>query len=151
MGIYNGLNFYPIGSNGIVDVRDVARMIVQLISVEEDPEKKIICSNQNIAHYDLFCLLADQIGVPKPVKPLQGWVAYLGPYISSLFNLVKGKSTSYTSEALDIANVDFAYDNSISRKHFNFEYTPLEKTIAETCQSFMATYPRGIKLGILPI
>ena len=149
--IYNGLNFYPIGSGGVVDVRDLARMVVNLVNESSFKGKSVICSSGNISHYDLFCMIAKEFGRAKPRYPATLFWTNLGIFWEYLATLFTGKERLVTKQALSIASQSFQYDNSFSVEEFGFEYTALEKTVRDTCQCYLKTRRSSSNSGILSI
>lgn len=149
--IYEGLSFYPKGTNGMVDVRDVAQMAVQLSKSRDIDGERIICSNENISHHDLFRRIAQGLNKKSPAFRMGPLIEFAALAFNQ-FQLIFSKGNELlTRESLRIASMDLAYDNSYSRNALNFKYRSLEETVEETCKSFLSTYTHGRKLGILPL
>src|SRR5690606_23404731 len=61
-----GLNFYPSGSAGFVDVNDVATIMVELMSRTDIVGKGFILNGRNISYKELFTKYSALTGNPPP-------------------------------------------------------------------------------------
>lgn len=114
--IINKAAYYPGGSTGFVDVRDVCRFILLLLEKNETGERWIL-NGQNMSYGDIYRQLADQLGVRRKYTKSPKWLARLilgassirkgSPDIPELFSQVYGS---------------FRYDSSKSiRKGMHYE------------------------------
>jgi len=144
--VYDGLKFYPLGGNGFVDVRDVARMTLQLMESDIEGER-FIANGANLKFRDLFNQMAEGLNKAVPtvkVTPLLGGLAWRAMWLKSKFT---GKSPLITQETVRSATGTVAYDASKSQKILNFEYRPIAETVRETTAVLRET---GVgKTGIL--
>jgi hypothetical protein len=56
-----------------------------------------------------------------------------------------------TRETVVSMSAKSQYVNEKSVQELNLRYTTIEKTIEDTCEAFLSSYPKGIKSGILDI
>jgi len=146
--VWDGLKFYPVGSNGFVDVRDVARMALQLMESEVSGQQ-FIANGDNLKFRDLFSQIAKGLGRSLPstqVTPLLGGIAWRAIWLQSKLT---GKSPLLTKESVRSAATTVGYDNKKSKEILNFTYTPLSQTVEETAAVMKAV--KGEKTGILDI
>ncbi len=146
--VWNGLKFYPTGGNGFVDVRDVARMALQLMESEIEGER-FIANGANLKFRDLFNQMAKGLDKPVPtvkVTPLLGGTAWRAMWLKSKLT---GKSPLITRETVRSATETAAFDASKSEKVLNFKYTPIEETVRETTAVMKET--GGRETGLLAI
>lgn len=148
--VYSGLPVYPTGTNGFVDVRDVAQMAILLMEKDITGER-FICSSENLKHQYVFTKMANALGKTPPKIKLSSSLVSFASFFLNLFNLIPGYSSNLTSQSLKNASFDSLYDNTKSIKTLDYEYIPLDKTIEETAKLFLDTYPEKIKYATLEI
>jgi len=148
--VYSGLPVYPTGTNGFVDVRDVAQMAILLMEKDITGER-FICSSENLKHQNVFTKMANSLGKTPPKIKLSSSLVSFATFFLNLFNLIPGYSSNLTSQSLKNASFDSLYDNTKSIKTLEYEYIPLDKTIEETAKLFLDTYPEKIKYATLEI
>ncbi len=145
--IGKGLPFYATGQNAFVDVRDVARFMMQFLDQELDGERYILASD-NVNLKLLTSSIALAMGKRPPwihISPWIGWLAWRGDRIRSFFT---GVRPVITRETIENASHLWEYANDKSRAK-GFTYIPLEQTIEETARQWLES--KGEKPAILPL
>ena len=145
--IRKGLSFYPKGTNGFVDVRDVATMSVLLMESDISGER-IICSSENIKHKVLISKIALALGKNPPSIKLTRPMIMLTSFFIDVYNKLSGGSSNLSSQSLKNASFDSLYDNSKSVELLNFSYIPIEKTIVDTSLKFQESIKNGLDHGV---
>ncbi|MEZ4906079.1 MAG: NAD-dependent epimerase/dehydratase family protein [Saprospiraceae bacterium] len=148
--IYKGLRFYPTGSNGFVDVRDVANMSIKLLESDISDER-FICSGENIKFKDLLMMIANELKTKPPTIKIKSGIVKSISFFIDIFNFISRGNSNLTSQSIRNISIDSKYDNSKSIKALNYKYIPIEKTIAETAQCFLNSKKNGTKYGLLEI
>ena len=126
---------YPSGGMGVVDVRDVAQSIVQIL--KDFPNgRKFIISGHNTSFKELYYMLSKAWDMPQPKRELKGVLkplafAYL--YLSSLLGLRRGRFSKKTFNNLFRI---YRYNNQRSTDELGLEYRSLKTTIDESCQAY---------------
>lgn len=146
----NGLKFYPKGSTGYVDVRDVARFMIELMNSPVKDERFIL-NGTNTTYLDFFTQIAHILGKKPPtiqVNFLLKEAAILGEWLRS--TLLR-KKPLLTRHSVNHVNRDFFYRNEKSKKAFDFQYIPLAKTLAETGAQYLEAQKENRKFAILPL
>lgn len=146
--VYNGLPVYPTGSNGFVDVRDVAKMAV-LIMEKEIVGERFICSSENIKLQSVFSEMAKILDKKPPYIKLSPTLVSIASIFLNLLNLIPGYSSNLTSQSVKNASFDSLYDNSKSIDILEYQYIPVSKTLEETGKLFTETYPQKISFATL--
>ena len=146
--IDNGLKYYPAGSNGCVDVRDVSEMCAKLLKREDLSGRRFICSGHNISHLNLMKMMCDELDTPYPTTPINGIFGAMAWRGASMIARMRGKETLLSRESYTISSSDLSYDNTQSIELLDMQYTPLEKTINDTIDSYKKSKSEGIKYGI---
>ncbi len=145
--VNQGLSFYPAGSNGFVDVRDVASMSIKLLESDITGER-FICSAENIKHKDLITMIALGLGKKPPSVKLTKGIINVSSFFINICNLLNGGKTNLSSQSLRNASFDSVYDNNKSVNSFEFQYTPIGKTIAETCAIYLESIRKEKDYGV---
>ncbi len=134
--IAKGISYYPMGSNGLVDVRDLARCIVKLVQHSDGDGKKVVCSAGNISIEELSHSIAQMIDVTGPTKPLTG-VSFLLAKIYSRLNAWFHFDQRVYPEALRISNLHLEYDNQLSKELISMQYHSIQSTIRDCSKAFV--------------
>ena len=125
--VANGLQFYTKGSTGFVDVRDVARAMVDLMDSDIAAERFVL-SSQNRGYYDLFVLIANELGIKAPE-------IYASPVLTDLAWRVDAvKSTllriepTITQDSANISHKALAYSSDKIAQKLNFKFLSVDET-----------------------
>lgn len=136
--VARGLSHYPVGSVGIVDARDVARMSVLLMSSEVDGERYIATAD-SVSYRSLFEKITTHTGAkppPRPMTPLLGGILWR---LEKLRSLVTRQSPIVTRETIASSSYPATYDTTKSRSIEGFTYRDIEETIEWTCLGYVAS------------
>ncbi len=148
--VWDGLKFYPVGGTGFVDVRDVARMCLQLME-SEILHERIIANGSNCSYRHFFSSIATALGKKVPyiqVTPLLQQIAWRLEWIRSK---VTGASPLVTRESARQSARTYIYENDKSLELLHFEYTPLLQTIEETSKQLKVAAAKNFTPMYLPI
>ena len=133
--VWEGLRYYTKGSNGFVDVRDVAKAMV-LVMEKNLFNERFIVSSENISYRELFNLIAKYLGKPQPsvhVPPLLGHFAWR---LEKARSLLAGSKPLLTKEMATTISQHYIFSNEKIRKISGFEFIPLEESIRQNCEFF---------------
>jgi len=129
--IEKGMPFYPTGSNGFVDVRDVVKVMMQLMESTVNSERFIICA-ENIPFRKTFDFIARALDKKKAHIKLGTVLGALGWRIAKIISLFTGKGPVITKESVLAGNNISVYENNKIKKALNFEF----KSIEQSCKDF---------------
>ena len=147
--IYRGLKFYPTGSSGFVDVRDVARFSVQFMQHKVHGERFIL-NGENRTFLDLLNTVAQNFKRKGPniaINPFTGFIAVSKEW---LFSRLTGTRQQATWSTLKSIQRDVEYCNRKSREYLNADYTSINRTISETVKQFQQLVHEGLPPAMLP-
>ncbi|MEP6677066.1 MAG: NAD-dependent epimerase/dehydratase family protein [Ferruginibacter sp.] len=131
--MYEEFPWYSEGVSGFVDVRDVARAMIQLMDSNISDEKFIL-SACNKSFEEIFTMIAKSFGKKPPYKKLTPFLAGLIWRIDGFKSKLNGGDPIITRETVSTALAKVNFDNSKLKKFLpGFEYRPIEETIMETC------------------
>lgn len=135
--------FYPSGTTGFVDVRDVAKAAIALMESDISNERYIL-NGENWSYQQFFTQTAKALGKREPSIKIQDWqlnIAYRLDWLrSKLFN----SNPLLTQETARTVQSTFYYSNEKIKKDLSFEFTPIERCIQETAKVFLESKDRGV-------
>lgn len=133
--IWNGLKFYTKGVTGYVDVRDVAKAMVQLMddkNFESCKNNRYLLNAGNLSYRQLFSEIAEALEKPEPkfyAPPLLTGIAWRA---AALFQLFSKNNPGITRETANSAHSHKNFDGSKIERRIDFNYHPLPETIKHT-------------------
>lgn len=147
--IWKGLKFFPQGSTGFVDVRDVVTLMVKMMN-SNVTDARFIANGENWPFKKIFQLMAKSYskkGPTIPVTPLLRSVAWRIEWFKSMILRSRPMITKETSL---LSMKSFLFDNTKSKEVFQFVYRPLEETIQETSKQLIKASKNNFKPEKLP-
>lgn len=143
--IYLGMKYYPEGTNGWVDVRDVAEAVM-LSMTENHNGQRFIISAENVAFQHIFEKIAKKLNVKPPSKKVNYLLAGIFWRLEAMRAFLTGSTPIITQETIKSTSVEAQYDNSKSISILGLTYTPIEDTLTDSCQKFKDSYPQSYKI-----
>jgi dihydroflavonol-4-reductase len=132
--VYNEFPWFTEGITGFVDVKDVARAMVQLMQSPVSGEKFIL-SGENQTYRHVFELIAKAFGKKPPHKKVTPFIAAIVWRIEALKSRFTGKEPLVTKETAATALAKVYFDNGKLGQFLpGWQYTPLEETVARVCR-----------------
>jgi len=147
---WNNFPLYPAGASGFVDVRDVARFMVHLMESQINGERFLL-SAENMSYQLLMERLAHYLDRRPPGICLQPWMQGLAWRLSWLQRRLSSRPSPITRETALIASSTFFIDPSKSRSALDFDYLPIEETLAATAQRFREAAQNDFAPRLLPL
>lgn len=136
--LHNGLSYYTTGGNAFVDVRDVATIIRRLIEQEISGERYLV-TGQNLKFKELFDQICAQLNVKAPSKKAGPFLVKLAWRLAGIAARLRGKRPTITKESAASSMRTTLYSNEKVLAAFpDFQFTPLEDTIANTIKGRMS-------------
>ncbi len=133
--VNKGNKIYPAGSVGIVDVSDVAKIMIMLMNSDITGERFIL-NSENISNQELLTKISVLMNKPAPnikATPKMLSLAWRLAKVSSFFN---GKKPAITKESARAANSKLQYDNSKIKEKLGYTFKPLDQTLKEVCEAY---------------
>ena len=132
--VKDGLKFYTDGATGVVDVEDVAKAMILLMNSELNDERFTLSAN-NLHYKDFFAAIADGFAVKRPSTEAKPWMLGIAWRAAKLASIFTGKAPALTKDAARSSfNLSY-YSNEKIKKAINFEFKPLNQSIAEVCEA----------------
>jgi nucleoside-diphosphate-sugar epimerase len=133
--IANGLKFYSGGSNGMVDVRDVANAMILLMNSEIVNERFILVS-ENLTFKTLTLEICKALGIAPAKYELPAMVLQIAAAIESIKSKLSGKPALITGETIRNASTKSIYDNKKLIQMTGFRYKPMKETLEEMAKIY---------------
>ena len=130
---YEEFPWYTDGSTGFVDVRDVAKAMIELMHSNVSAERFIL-SAENKTYAEVFNLMAKAFGKKPPYKKVTPLLAKIVWRLEAIKSFFTGKDSLLTKETSATAMAKVTFDNSKLKKFLpGFSYRKIEDSIADTC------------------
>jgi len=120
--------FYTNGTNGFIDIEDVAKASILLMNSDVSAERFILV-NENISFKNYFEKIAKAVNVEAPKKALNNTNGNLFVFADWLSSKLTGKKRSLTKENLKVSLEEFLYSNEKIKKQLDFNFIDLDETI----------------------
>jgi nucleoside-diphosphate-sugar epimerase len=132
--VYNEFPWYTTGSTGFVDVKDVAKIMIDLMQSNITAQRFIV-SAENKTYQQVFNLIAKGFGKKQPAKKVTPFFAALAWRVEAIKSWFTKNDPLLTKETTKTALAKVTFDNSKLLKHLpNFAYTKIEDTIERVCK-----------------
>lgn len=128
--VYKGIPFYPVGINGMCDVRDVALSSIMLLESDICNERFII-SNENLSFKDLFKIMGEALDCKYPTKPFTKFWREIAWRVEWLHCLITRKERLITRESLITSAANSSYDNTKSINILGMKYRDMRSSLIE--------------------
>ncbi len=135
--VYDGFPWYSTGTSGFVDVKDVAKAMIQLMQSDISAEKFIL-SAENATYQSIFNMIANAFNKKLPSKKVTPFLAALTWRIEAIKSKFTGASPLITKETAATSLAVVKFDNGkLLNSLPNFRYMSLQETITNTCKAFL--------------
>jgi len=133
--VLKGLMFYSKGTNGFVDVRDVARTMIELSESNIDGGRFIVSSG-NHTYKEIFGMIAEETGKPAPKFEANSFMANIAWMLSYIQGKMTQRKPLITRETAITAGETYHYSNAKIREALNYNFIPIRDTIKDACRFY---------------
>ncbi|QBQ42585.1 SDR family NAD(P)-dependent oxidoreductase [Sphingobacterium psychroaquaticum] len=129
--IQKGLRIYPSGSVGIVDVEDVAKVMVLLMNDKKITGERFILNSENVSNKHLLEQIAVLLDKPAPTiqaKPFMMSIAWRAAKLAALFS---NKQPTLTRETAKASSAKLAFSNKKIKDIIGYTFKPVDITLKE--------------------
>ncbi|MEM0517976.1 NAD-dependent epimerase/dehydratase family protein [Aequorivita flava] len=123
-----GISYYPSGTMGIVDVKDVVRAMIALMNSEISNEKYVLVG-ENISYKDLLSKLTRLFGKKPPTKKLSRQLMYFLSTMDWLASKLFNTKRNLVKPMVRSMFKDSRYDASKIENAINFQFTHIDDTL----------------------
>jgi dihydroflavonol-4-reductase len=135
--VEKGLPFYTSGTNAIVDVRDVAEILVQL-SNSDIRNERFLCIGKNMPIREMLNEIARQLDKKEPWISTPRWLMGLTWRISAIVALFRGKKPTITRASANSAFSRMNYDATKVKERLGIEFRSFEDTVSNAIKGRMS-------------
>lgn len=145
--VYQGIKFYPCGSNAFVDVRDVADKTLALHNLDEAWNKRYILTSEHWPFKEVFEVASSKLGVNPPTIEIGYRLGMLAARLDSFKAFITGKAPKITPALINTSVHNFYYDNTRVKELLNTSFIPVKDSIEDSCRLLLKmknadfTYP----------
>ena len=133
---YKGMPFYSDGTNGFVDVRDVAKATIELMDKGVFGERFIL-NAENWLLRNSFSAMAKALGTKVPHIPLSKNLAGVYWRLEWLKSFVFGSQPKVTKETVNTAFSTTRYSNQKIKDLLGIEFIPVQQSIEEFSRFYL--------------
>lgn len=123
--------FYTKGLINYIDVRDVAKIVVQSLQNKIN-NKQFVLNAGSISYRDFFRAIAKQLKVKTPSIGVPKFMVVLGAVLENIISILSGKPATLTMETAKMAGNKKIYNAEKAKNTFNIRYRTLEESIEWT-------------------
>jgi dihydroflavonol-4-reductase len=134
--IQNGLNFYPTGSSGYIDVGDVVKAMIRLTESEVSNERFIL-SAENLEHREVLDCLAEAMKKPLPGRPLTPIIVKIACHLEKMRSFFAGSQPRITRQSMKSSTAVTSYSNRKIVQALSLDFKPVKETLATSIRLFM--------------
>ena len=120
--------FFPTGDLNFVDVRDVAKIAVQVMEHEYNSRKFIINAGK-VPYREFFNRVAGIIGIPGPAIAAEGWKLSLALYGDMIRSVFTGKQRMLSREMIRSSSARPTFSNKRVTSELNHSFIPLSDSL----------------------
>jgi len=133
--IDQGLPVYSSGTNGYVDVRDVAEVMIRLMHSDIVNERFVV-SAENLTYLEYFTMISKQLGKMKPFISIPNSMGAVISAFDAARSFVMRDQRLISSEMIKLANANMLFSNDKVVSALNYSFRPIKETIADTCSVY---------------
>ena len=130
-----GLNFYPDGSVGLIDVEDTAKAMVLLMDNLAITGQRFLLSNVNMTHRELLARCSSHLGRPAPRYRATPWMLSIAWRAASMLALFTGNRPLITREIARSARQWLRFSNHKVVAATGMAFKPIDNTLYEICKT----------------
>lgn len=134
-----GIRWYSSGGMGYVDVRDVVKVMIQLMEIEITNQRFIV-SSENLSFRNFFELLYISINKPVPNKKAGKLLLQLAWRADKIRSIITGSHHYLTKEVAKYASVNLTYSNAKIKSLLNLDFIPVTAAIKNASVRFLADH-----------
>jgi nucleoside-diphosphate-sugar epimerase len=133
--IEKGLKYYPAGSSGYVDVRDVAKILAMISEMPVSGERYILNAGL-MSHREFMAVLATELGVRVPNTLISSFISEIAIFGESVRAFFTGSEPRINQRTLKIASEELNYSSDKIRNLLEVNFIPIEESVKTAVQIY---------------
>lgn len=132
--VRKGLKFYTSGSCGLVDVEDVAKVMIGLMESKIRSERFII-NAENWPYKKLFTEIANNFNLKPPQTEAKSWMLEIAWRASAIGTVFTSKKMGVDKISAQAASRVQDYDNGKIKAATGIKFKPVKQLVQEICNT----------------
>ena len=132
----SGIPFYPPGSCGLIEVKDLTEIMIKLMDSSITNERFIINSD-HMSYKELIGLVATSLGKRKPTIKLNRFLMKLFISIDIIINKQRGKRIELSTDAVKYTTSKILLNTTKINNTINFSYRKMKDSLKECIDVFI--------------
>jgi len=134
--VWRGLKYYPEGTLGFVDVRDVVKAMICLMDGQFSGEKYLV-SSENLSYKEVFEMIAMALDKPAPFKVPGSLKINILCCLDRMRSMFTGKERYITRELIAAANEKRYFSNKKIIQATGIKFRSVNDSINDTARLFL--------------
>lgn len=132
--VNNGIKIYPPGTVGIVDVQDVAQIMIALMNSNISGERYIL-NSENISNRNLLQRIAKLLGKKEPSIEAKPFMLGIAWRVAKVIALIKNSRPVLTADSTRASAAKLAFKNNKIIEAIGYTFKPLDQTLQEITET----------------
>jgi len=137
LNIWRGLSYYTTGVNGFIDIRDVSKIMIQLMKSEIKNERFIL-NSEALPFKLVFGAIAEALGKKKPTIAVSPWMGEVFWRFDKIRSMLTRSRRTITRELARSSSAQHYYDNGKVVKSLGYTFIPVNEAVEHTAKIFLA-------------
>lgn len=138
-----GFSYYPKGSAGFVDARDVVDIMTRLMNKRDLSGEQYLINAENLDYYDLFKRYSLVANTLPPKKPLSTFSLQLGWRLIAVLKRLGLTKSDFSKEIALAVNKKSFYSNEKIKETLGYKFIPLNNSFKEIHLSLRKKHSTG--------
>ncbi len=134
--VNKGLKIYPPGTVGIVDVTDVAKLMIILMNDTSISGERYILNSQNFTNKELLERVAHVLNKPAPTIAAKPFMLDIAWRATQFIALITRSKATLTREAAQASSANLAYTNKKITDSTGYTFKPVDVTLQEMSKEY---------------
>lgn len=129
--VQNGIKVYPPGTVGIVDVEDVANIMILLMNDRSISGERFVLNSENISNKNLLERIAKLLGKPAPTIKARPFMLSIAWRVAKVIASLTDKPPVLTRDTAKASASKLAYSNKKVTDTTGYCFKPVDLTLKE--------------------
>lgn len=134
--IEKGLKVYPTGSVGLVDVEDVARLMIILMNRSDISGERYVLNSANLSNKDLIERISQLMGRPTPTIEASSTLLSIAWRVAKVVALITNTRPAITKDSARASSTKLMYNNSKIIAATQYSFKDIDETLNEITLSY---------------
>lgn len=140
--IADGFNYYTLGVNAYVDVRDLVEIMISLAQSDIRDERFVVAA-EHYTYQEIFQKIAKALSVKGPQTEVKPWLSGLAWRWEWLRSRMTGRRPLVTRATARTAQGSYYYQADKVQEALDFQFRSIEDSIETFAQFYRQDHPQG--------